>query len=558
MWMRTIGTCAAVAIGVIAAVTWYRCSDNRDRRDVGVAAGSAVQARTVDSRSEARGSIAGRVTNSAGDAVAGARVCADTQRTHECTNADDRGTYRLVDLRPAGYQVTAIAPTYRPSERDGSVELAAGENHTSVDIVVWRGGVEITGTVTDLTGGPIARAQVRAEHWSVWSPAAETDAAGRYSMWTAPGFSNVVARADGYAIGSKVGNAPGSFDLVLTPEASIEGIVVDERTNQPIAGVHVHAIDSEERSLPRGPGDVTSDEHGRFRIDRLLPGRYRLVAHGLRRVGSSSGSVGVGLAQHVGDVVVRTHTVSRLEGVVAIAGSPDATCERTSIRVESEDSLSILARGKDGKVAIDAIPPGPYRIEHVGCDGNRSFVGPADVVVGNDDVTGLRWEVSPGGTVRGRVVGRSGRPVEGAFVFLGASTDVSDRDGRFELVGVKRGSDRIFGETPVGIVTSVTVDVTEGVTIAPDMVVEEGGRIEGVVVDTDGQPVAQTQVRVWGPPSSDLLYVGGAYTDARGRFVVDPAAPGDHDVIADEDSRTKIRFSVTAGATSQVRVIIKM
>jgi C-terminal processing protease CtpA/Prc len=46
--------------------------------------------------------------------------------------------------------------------RSDALVLGLGEHRDGVDLVLPAGGVEITGTVSDLRGGPIARAEVHA------------------------------------------------------------------------------------------------------------------------------------------------------------------------------------------------------------------------------------------------------------------------------------------------------------------------------------------------------------------------------------------------------------
>ena len=47
------------------------------------------------------------------------------------------------------------------SAADHQFPLAAGEDKSGVDVELTHGGAEITGTVVDVSGGPIAHAEVR-------------------------------------------------------------------------------------------------------------------------------------------------------------------------------------------------------------------------------------------------------------------------------------------------------------------------------------------------------------------------------------------------------------
>src|SRR5262249_24934744 len=152
----------------------------------------------------------------------------------------------------------ASAKPYRPEmfhpggdRQETSFFLAAGERKTGVDIVLRKGGVEITGTVSDVTGGPIAHADVSAHHqgWgdggSDFAPPVGPDSSGKFSLWVKPGEVSVNASAEGYAEGSDSGRAPGTFEILLTPESSLAGVVIDAKTGQPVAGVAVIVNDGE-------------------------------------------------------------------------------------------------------------------------------------------------------------------------------------------------------------------------------------------------------------------------------------------------------------------------
>jgi len=65
--------------------------------------------------------------------------------------------------------VSAAARPFRPGvyhpggdRKRSKLALAAGQQAAGIDIQLRAGGVEITGVVSDLTGGPIEKARVKA------------------------------------------------------------------------------------------------------------------------------------------------------------------------------------------------------------------------------------------------------------------------------------------------------------------------------------------------------------------------------------------------------------
>ena len=106
-------------------------------------------------------------------------------REPACATTDPQGHYTLAELVAADYTIAASAPTYRPSiyklpgtVRGRRIALAAGEAKQGIDLVLRGGGIEITGTVADVTGGPIAQALVRAGYRGGTTPPVETPGNG--------------------------------------------------------------------------------------------------------------------------------------------------------------------------------------------------------------------------------------------------------------------------------------------------------------------------------------------------------------------------------------------
>src|SRR5690606_30311632 len=118
------------------------------------------------------------------------------------------GHYRIEGLFPVRHVVTASAPGYAPgiyargegASRREWVELRPKMEALGIDITLEDGGVEIHGTVKDLSGGAVEGAQVLTGR-----SAAVTDAEGSFSMWVQEGLALVWATADGYASGHDQG-----------------------------------------------------------------------------------------------------------------------------------------------------------------------------------------------------------------------------------------------------------------------------------------------------------------------------------------------------------------
>ena len=610
---RRLGIAGAVLAALaVLVVWWWHGGGPRGKAGattattVGTATtGFAPQLRRADPRKLERASVEGTVTDDDHAPVAHARVCVDLAayelpaellREPHCTFSDEHGHYAVGELFASTITVAAMARPYIPAfyHPDGdrhhaSFQLHAGEHRTGVDVVLGKGGVEITGTVADIAGGPIAHAMVRASNgW--WSsedaelPAIETDETGHFSMWVRPGAVGVRAYADGYADGNEYGRAPGKFEILLTPESSLAGTVVDARTNAPVAGVHVQVAGD--------GGDTTAitDDQGQFRVDRLGPGRYVATARSPSGYGHSEGSMLVGLAQHVSGMVVKLYPAVRVEGRVVIPDEKKTTCKDSSLSLHQLEPSRYLEgqRDPDGTLHIDGVLAGTYEVR-VECRGYHARDKYPRLVVADKDLLGVEWQVDPGALIRGHVVTKSGVPVEGANVSaytLGSSArertgwanDSSARDGKYQLEGLKPGEYRLEAQSDRGIAPKDGWKVSvpsPGAVIDRELVIDEGGTIRGTVVDADGKPLSGVHVRAE-PFANDYEWNpgGNVRSGDDGTFTLDNVRPGEYRVIAsrnswgwgsnemrkpgtDDDAKRGERATVRASQISSVRLVVE-
>lgn len=606
---------AGVSIGLVgiaaALVLWLWWG--RRGGEPGAAGSGSAQVERVDAPSTAgrarpdpktlaRGSIAGTVTGEAGKPVAGARVCArgDSDelpghllREPGCATTDAQGHYRIAELLPARYRATAGAPTYRPGDhhapgdrRRADIQLAPGQHKTGIDIELSPGGVEITGVVSDVTGGAVGHARVYAGPvgWGATSGAVfgESDDHGKFSLWVAPGVVMVSASADGYADAGHYGSAPGTFELLLTPESSLSGIVVDAATGKPIANARVD-LEQPERDWggSRG-GEVFSSDDGAFRFDRLEPDRFVVTAHTPGGYGRSEGSSLVGLGQHVEGVVVKLFPAHRLEAKIVISTTRQTCTEspHATLRDPANRRVVWTRAAPDGRLWIDGVLPGTYQVD-VRCDDHQPRETYDPVVVADRDVTAT-WEVDPGGSIRGTVKTAAGAPVGGARVWAesggktarartSVATDQSRTDGIYELTGLAPGTYRLEVDTPEGVspTEGYSVEVAAGAVATRDLVLEEVGAIQGTVVDSTGAPISGVNIRV---VSTSGAFGGtpGQHTDATGAFRVTGQRPGSYRVTAsrgwseplrkpgtNDDAKQGELVEVRAGQTATVKLVVE-
>jgi protocatechuate 3,4-dioxygenase beta subunit len=586
---RRVGIGFGLAVIAAAFLLWRSHRDTTGNPDTGAAQGDtwratgrATRGHAPDPRAPAGASLAGTVTDATTRApVARAQVCADGRSTELaderlrepiCTDSAADGRYLISNLPPASYFVHASARSYRPElhHPDGdrqkrSVVLAAAERRSGVDIALRPGGVEITGTVADLTGGPIAHARVRSGGRLSGQPggAAETDDRGRFSLWVSPGPIGVTASADGYAPQTTSGSAPGTFELLLAPEASFAGTVVDGATGQPVAGARV-SLSGDGPGIESG-ATITGPD-GAYHVGGLGPGRYIATARTEHGWGRTDGSLLVGLGQQVDGVVVKLSRAMRVEGklVIAATGQP---CPDGSVKLrDTARRLTLALRETPGGIHVaEGALPGTYSVEPA-C---RDFVSRESyppVTLADKDVTGLAWEVDAGATLRGKVTTRSGEPVEGALVSAHPATGDhladwrstwSGDDGRYELRGIRPGAHRLDvssqrAPAPAG---GFAIEIASAAVVERDLVLDDGGTIKGAVVDPDGKPVGGIYIAARLANGRPSFRPGECKSDDAGAFTCDAIPTGDYRVTAQTTrfARPRLSGDDNAGAAVTVR-----
>lgn len=605
---RRVGFVVGAVLVVLALVLWkVRGTPSAHQRTLEAAPATATTASATAARARpdpkalARGSLAGTVTDEAKAPVAGIRVCAfgssheldgELLRAPACAPTDATGRFAIANLLPARYTVSAAGKPYRPGvhhpggdRKRTEVALAVGEHKTGIDITMRAGGVEIIGTVADLTGGPIAHAQVsaRADRWNARGAGAvtESDERGAFSLWVAPGELGVTASAEGYADAHEWVRAPGKVELLLTPESSVAGIVVDAASGTRVAGARV-LVGTNDWGWDSGESTFT-DADGAFRLARLTPGRYIAVARTDHGYGRTEGSTLVGLGQHVDGIVVKLFPAVRIEGTVVVAGTQQP-CERPHVSLsDPAKHRTIEVRSEaDGRVWADGVLPGRYEIG-VWCDGFQPREKYDPVTVADKDVTGLVWEVEAGATVRGRVLTSTGTPIEDAQLWArsigGAArskiTGDSDRsapDGTYALAGLRAGTYKLDVETDAGVgpKDGFKLDVAAGAVVEKDLVLDATGTITGTVVDGDGTPVAGIGVQARPLTGGTWRWGGTNPTDDAGAFTIRGLRPGDYRVTAQrgwtdtlrkpgatDDAKHGERTTVRVGQPATVKLVVE-
>ncbi|MDC0717426.1 carboxypeptidase regulatory-like domain-containing protein [Nannocystis bainbridge] len=580
MRKRSLILAATVTVAVWA---WWRCDRGEPAGEAGVERHGFedMSPRTFHAPTPAPlgapTAIAGRVRDPKGRAIAGARVCATVHRAGparagdwvpscELSRAD--GGYRLTGLVPGRHAVAASARGYLPGQhgeaQGGSVTVRAAEQLGGIDLVLWPGGVELRGTVSDVSGGEIEGAIV-----STGGSVDFSGPDGSFVLYVRPGRQGVTALAENYAAGGDWVTVPGqTAHFKLLPEAVLVGRVVRASDGLPVADATVKA----ERGAPQG----TTDANGNFRIGQLRPGMFKPYVEADAYTGMAQDKVYVGIGETSTPVTIRVHPATSVRG--KIVGPGGASCEEGTVSLSEPTTRRSASAGVevDGEVTVRGLLPGMYAVK-VQCAGYVPEDSYEAIVVGEAAIEGVRWPVRAGQAIRGRVVDArgAGAPAEavlahsqGASSGRGRASDAAvAADGSFHLRGMRPGAYALEvsfgpGRPPP---PRVPVEVPEGRDVeGVEIRLAEGSEVRGKVIDGAGRPVARATVSLRGAQSG-----GSQETGDDGRFAVQGVLPGQYRATAYIDARPLKRageqlgdalgvsVEVRAGAATEVELVVE-
>ncbi|MEM7306182.1 MAG: carboxypeptidase regulatory-like domain-containing protein [Planctomycetota bacterium] len=249
---------------------------------------------------------------------------------------------------------------------------------------------QLSGVVLDPAGAPIAGAEVHtgdrdgfpldfvatgevpgyAKRWTT-----ATDEEGRFALrGPAPGSIRLLVRKPGFAPyedGDVVVPEGDGFELdavVLAPAAVLEGIVLDH-VGRPVEGAELHQESDEfgfrlffTSGMEERPAAVT-DASGRFRVDELVPGAWRVRVE----TEDHPDRAFEGLAERGGEIVSGLRF--ELEPGSTIAGRvtdiPDSETSRLEIRANPKEAGDFFGFSMDGSRKAEVAEDGTFEVRGV-------------------------------------------------------------------------------------------------------------------------------------------------------------------------------------------------
>ncbi len=439
-------------------------------------------------------------------------------------------------------------------QEEQGVGIAALRARTAT--ITMRGGLTVTGTVTDPQGRPVAGAVVvRGDHpyWERGSQEVRTDDKGVYRLPPLPrGALTITAVAEGWMPAmKKIDVQPGMkpVDFRLEPGKELRLRIVD-RAGKPIPGVSVSIGNwrgGESLYNNRHPNVLDTkipnqaDEGGLYRWT-WAPGdpvRYRFWKEGY--VHHDVDLTATGREQSV-----TLHQILRISGKVTDATTGRPVANVTAMPVIEFRPGQLIVERERKKV----FPGGAYTIEgertdvayrvRVEAEGYRCAMSDAVRAGASSPTVDFRLEPAP--LARGRVVDARGRPVAGARVFLATTSqrlsrewhDGDTRSSDQKAVTDQQGAFAFPAQFERYTIVAIHDDGYAEMRFEPDQQPGELGlrawaRVEGRLV-REGQPVPSAviffdPIRLNGaglPRIEDNLALK---TDRSGRFVFTRVPP---------------------------------
>jgi hypothetical protein len=291
--------------------------------------------------------------------------------------------------------------------------------------------------------------------------------------------------------------------------------------------------------LTGGPSIVAVEPNGRFRLEGVPPGIYRLA---LKNHDTAYASGELTVTDHdVKDFEIKLGSLTSIDVIVTYEDGTPVPRIDVSGQLEHDRSSSTFActTDEDGRCELTGLVAG--ELQHL--RPRLAGVAPRNVVVPSGDP--IRFTILGLGSITGTVTTAAGAALPFRIITCTSTADdasvetvISDAKGRFQVGGLTPGTYAIavfaydnhsfpayltdMTKQPIG---SVSTTVTKGqivtdVRIATTLV---EGTLAGIVTSPDGQPVPGALVTY--APENPNLTLSGAFvgqhvvaTDNRGQF----------------------------------------
>lgn len=510
------------------------------------------------------------------------------------------GEFEVSGLAQGTYGIEVTARGFMAKRKD-EIEVAPGETADVGDIVL-EAGVTLYGTIAEAgTMKPIGGATVQIEksalfNMSAFDPRSQETAEmtgpdGRFTLsGLAPGSLNLKIRHERYSpqtaeVDIVAGVPPADVIVEMGAGGAVEGTLRNS-AGELIPGGMVMLMQG---FAPDPDGMVSTDEYGHFRVDRLTPGSYRIMAMPLPGEDSDPGAI---LGQ------MQMQTVEVVEGKTTIVNIPPETggvmvsgvVRRGAKPVEARmfwvraaadgttpEDFAAAVSDESGAYQVRLSGPGEYRVSvQVVEDRSDQMITPGatvkvevpegeqvtrDVVVPEIVIAGIVLDADTGEPLGQAMVAamehEEGRP-DSMSPMVGSA--FSDAEGRYELQGLAEGEYKIvfsrdgYGAEILGPMTLDDYEQEDGLNVS----LIPASKCKVVVTTENGDPIEGAWVMAMSIPGA---FMGGlsTQTDADGEAVLTGFPEGSHEVgVIAGGLAPRVVEGVMVGGEEETRVVVKL
>ncbi len=349
------------------------------------------------------------------------------------------------------------------------------------------------------------------------------------------------------------GDALGAIALEILAGGSVEGMVKDPSTSDPIAGVPVVVIGPDGQLL-----FTVTDATGAYRIDKLGSGDHRVT---LLITGPATSQV-VTVADIDGGVITADllfDGVARLSGRLSLADG-SAVPNGVAGLYEAGKLIAAATADDEGNYWFELVRAGTFELRASAQGASFDVASGVTVTAGTD----LTMNMMAGSASLALSLTDAAGGFEGAQVFL-FKTIGSDRtlvsfgglapDGSASFANLAVGSYEleVLGNDNRGATGSITIAAGQSASL--DVELHQQYRLTGTIADAEGNPVAGATIVLIAGDGSDRQAAGTS--DREGRYVVDHLEPGTYVVIVTADEHeAKIQTNVAISADSAVDAVL--
>jgi RHS repeat-associated protein len=492
----------------------------------------------------APGAIAGSISGGVRERTTNTPIAGATVRLEQSgqikytTTTNSTGNYSFSGVTNGTYNLVAIKSCYQnwgPSSR------ILGDLTNQNIVMEWY--PRLSGGVRDnLTSNPISGATVRLEQSGQIKYATTTNATGNYSFTciTAGTYNLVALKLGEYdnwgplAITLSISTAS-SQNIAMTPQATIEGVVMDKWTSAPLSGATVRLEQSGQIKYTF----ASTGGDGAYSITGVTAGTYNLVSLKLGTYQNWSATVTLNAGDHLtGQNIPMCPTTARISGGVRdiLTNNP---ISGATVRLEQGGQIKYTTTSNGtGNYSFIDITPGDYNLVALKL-GEYDNWSQARTLVACDNITTANIAMSPLASIAGVVMDKwTSVPLGGATVRLEQSGQIkytfpsTGSDGVYSITGVTAGSYNLVAlklGTYQNWLSAVTLNAGDHLTGQNLPMCPATARIAGGVrnILTD-DPISGATVRL--EQGGQIEYT--TTSNATGNYSFIDIPPGDYNLVA--------------------------